>query len=194
MPAWGKARGRQSQWEDVRAAPCTVRDKGRGSSVRPLPPPTDAGRGNIPHSFSCCFCLFLLTPCPRSLPPAGAARAISPLGWGQGWAQRQRSSKGPSCALCFSCRALPCSFPFFPVLIFTMYCHTVLTLLICPSTLISECWLLCLGSTDDWLCTMHPSINSSPIPPVPTRSCVLNQPHEWKSGVSLLHGMIYGNL
>ena len=160
-------RARQSQGEGVRAAPCTERDKGRGSSVHPLLPANDAGRRNIPCSFSCCFCLLLLTPSPRSLLQQVQLGPSCPHVGGRVWARCQCSGKGLSCALCFSCRALPCSFPFFSLLIFTIYCHTVLALLICPSILISESWLLCLGSTDDWLHTTHPSINSSPIPPHP---------------------------
>jgi len=60
-----------------------------------------------------------------------------------GQEQWQHSSKGLSCPLCFTCRALPCNFHF-SLLILTMYCHPVLALLICPPISISECWLLCL--------------------------------------------------
>lgn len=105
-----------------RAAPCTERDKGRGSSVHPLQPSINVGTGNIPYSFSCCFCLFLLTPSPGSFPQQIQFRPLPPQVRGQAAAQL----KALSCTLRFSHRPFPFSFPLF--LIVTMYCNIGLSL------------------------------------------------------------------
>lgn len=115
------------------------------------------------------------------LPPllAGVPLAISAPGQGRGWAWWQLSGKGSLLQL--QSPSLQLS-----LLLFS-HLYYVLPRWFCPSISISECWLLCLWSTDNWLGTVHPSINSSPIPHVATRSYVLNQPHGkiWSKSVTL---------
>lgn len=126
---WGVGRAR----EEVSEQHPHRKTHGKGSSGCPFLPSTSAGRGNIPCSFSCCFCLFLLTLSPRSLLLAGSTGAM----WHPAWGTRPGTAARDWAALSAAAAELfPAPSPSSPHLY-----RTVLALFICPSI----SWFLSAG-------------------------------------------------
>lgn len=131
-------RGRQSQREGVRAAPAQKDTwEALPQSVSSHIPPV-LGGGISPAPFPAVSTFFSSPYLPEAFPwqvqlgPCGTQ-----LG-GRGQAQQGHGGKGLSCALCCSCRALPCSFPFF----FSSLPHYFGPFDLPVYISISECWLL----------------------------------------------------
>lgn len=177
-------------------APHKKGEGGTCSSVSPhllcTTPPTDAGWGNILYSFSCCFC-HSLSPHPTSSSLLWWVQLELSHTWvlGWGWAQEAQGSTGSTWQSCrilslaaehvLTSRPSLFSFLLYIATLFWPFCFVHLSSWFCSAgEAQSFCVLL------DWFLS-HSS-------PLPTHSHVLNQLHWWKSGVSLLHYMINGNL